>query len=130
MNIDAIGLFVNDMEKMVKFYRDIIGLKTNWNGEPNADFESGNCRLIMFGRNDFEKMTAREYGYPKGHNGAMEIAFNLPTYNDVDKEYKRLIELGADAIFPPTTMPWGQRTSYIADPEGNLLEIGSFGKEG
>jgi hypothetical protein len=31
------------------------------------------------------------------------------------------------SIFLPTTMPWGQRTSYIADPEGNLLEIGSFG---
>jgi extradiol dioxygenase family protein len=22
--------------------------------------------------------------------------------------------------------PWGQRTCYIADPEGNLIEIGSF----
>ncbi|MBA8791908.1 catechol 2,3-dioxygenase-like lactoylglutathione lyase family enzyme [Clostridium saccharobutylicum] len=26
----------------------------------------------------------------------------------------------------PTTEPWGQRTCYIADPEGNLIEIGSF----
>jgi catechol-2,3-dioxygenase len=55
MEIYCIGLFVNNMETMVKFYRDIIRLKTNWNGEPNADLESGNCRLIMFGRNDFEK---------------------------------------------------------------------------
>ena len=27
---------------------------------------------------------------------------------------------------PPTTEPWGQRTCNIADPEGNLIEIGSF----
>jgi catechol 2,3-dioxygenase-like lactoylglutathione lyase family enzyme len=126
MEIDAIGLFVNNMETMVKFYRDIIGLKTNWNGDPNADFEAGNCRLIMFGRNDFEKMTSQKYNYPKGRNGTMEIAFNLKTYNDVDKEYKRLVDLGVEGVFPPTTMPWGQRTSYVADPEGNLLEIGSF----
>jgi len=26
----------------------------------------------------------------------------------------------------PTIEPWGQRTCYIADPEGNLIEIGSF----
>ena len=26
----------------------------------------------------------------------------------------------------PTTEPWGQRTCYVADPEGNLIEIGSF----
>lgn len=29
---------------------------------------------------------------------------------------------------PPTTEPWVQRTCYIADPEGNLIEIGSFNK--
>ena len=29
-------------------------------------------------------------------------------------------------IMEPTTEPWGQRTCYIADPEGNLIEIGSF----
>jgi hypothetical protein len=46
MEIDCIGLFVNNMGTMVKFYRDI----TNWNGDPNADFEAGKCRLIMFGR--------------------------------------------------------------------------------
>ena len=28
----------------------------------------------------------------------------------------------------PETEPWGQRTCYIADPEGNLIEIGSFNK--
>jgi catechol 2,3-dioxygenase-like lactoylglutathione lyase family enzyme len=25
-----------------------------------------------------------------------------------------------------TTEPWGQRTCYVADPDGNLIEIGSF----
>ena len=24
---------------------------------------------------------------------------------------------------PPTTQPWGLRTAYFADPEGNLWEI-------
>lgn len=50
----------------------------------------------------------------------------LGTNADVDKEYVRAVSMGAAPIFPPTTMPWGQRTSYIADPEGNLIEISSF----
>ena len=128
MEIDCIGLFVNNMETMVKFYRDIIGMKTNWSGEPNADLEAGKCKLIMYSRNDFEKMVSKTFNYPKGLNGTMEISLNQKTYDDVDIEYKRLIKLGAESIFPPTTMPWGQRTCYISDPEGNLLEIGSFGK--
>jgi len=126
MEIDCIGLFVNNMETMVKFYRDIIGLKTNWNSELNADFEAGKCRLIMFSRNNFENMVSKSFNYSNGLNGTMEIAFNLKTYDDVDKEYKRLMNLGVKSVFPPTTMPWGQRTSYVSDQEGNLLEIGSF----
>jgi len=126
-HLQAIGLFVINLEKMVTFYRDIIGLETNWKkGEPNAEFQTGECKLIMYGRKDFEKMTSQEYGYPKGNNGTMEIAFEMKTYEEVDKEYKRLMDLGVKSIFPPTTMEWGQRTSYVADPEGNLIEIGSF----
>jgi len=128
MEIDCIGLFVNNIETMVKFYRDIIGLKTGWkNGEPYAEFEAGNCRLIMYGRNDFEKMVSKRFNYPKGLNGTLEISFNQKNYDDVDKEYKRLMDLGVTSVFPPTNMEWGQRTCYVADPEGNLLEIGSFG---
>ena len=33
---------------------------------------------------------------------------------------------GAKSVLPPTTEPWGQRTCYVADPDGNLIEIGSF----
>ena len=39
MEIDCIGLFVNNVETMVKFYRDIIGFKTEWKGDKNADLK-------------------------------------------------------------------------------------------
>ncbi len=38
------------------------------------------------------------------------------------------MENGAASILPPVLEPWGQRTCYIADPEGNLIEIGSWNK--
>lgn len=44
----------------------------------------------------------------------------------VDKVYEEVIAAGAKGVMPPTTESWGQRTCYIADPEGNLVEIGSF----
>jgi len=34
--------------------------------------------------------------------------------------------MGATPVLSPETEPWGQRTCYVADPEGNLIEIGSF----
>lgn len=126
LKFDAVGLFVNDMKTMVTFYRDVIGMDTDWAGESNADLTSGGFRLMMFGRKDFEAMTAQNYSYPGGKNGTLELAFDLPMFADVDTEYARVVAAGASPVFAPADMPWGQRTSYAADPEGNLIEISSF----
>lgn len=128
LRIDAVGLFVNDMRTMVAFYRDVLGMQTNWNGEANAELTANGTRLIFYGRVDFENMVAHPFSYPQGLNGTMEIAFDLPNRPDVDSEYRRLIAAGAASVLEPTDEPWGQRTCYIADPEGNLLEFGSFAK--
>lgn len=60
----------------------------------------------------------------KGLNGHSEIALYVDTFEEVDLEYKNAINKGCNGCFGPTTEPWGQRTCYIADPEGNLIEIG------
>ena len=46
--------------------------------------------------------------------------------SDVDKEFERAVSMGATPVFAPVTEPWSQRTCYVADPEGNLIEISSF----
>ena len=57
---------------------------------------------------------------------SIQSAFHVPTYKDVDAEYNRTVSMGAKSVLTPHTMPWGQHTCYIADPEGNLIEIHSF----
>ena len=124
---NTIGLFTTDNAKMVAFYRDIFGFKTEWNGmDPNVEMTLGASRIIMFPRVAFEQMTSREYAYPNGTNGTIELSFDVPTFADVDKEFDRAVSMGAKPVFAPTTEPWGQRTCYVADPEGNLIEISSF----
>ena len=127
LKLNAAGLFVNDMAQMVAFYRDVLGMSTDWQGEPNAELTSGGLRLLMFSRPDFEAMTSHSYTYPSGLNGTMELSFDLPDFADVDVYYAQVTAAGAVPILPPTDEPWGQRTSYVADPEGNLIEISSFG---
>ena len=84
--------------------------------------------FLLYGRNDFEKMTSRKYEYIKGLNGHAEIALYVDTFKEVDIEYEKTISKGAVPVLEPETDPWGQRTCYIADPEENLIEIGSFNK--
>lgn len=129
-DFNTIGLFTIDNKRMVEFYRDVMGFETDWNGEDwNVEMHHGAMRLIMFPRSGFEQMTGRKYSYPEGLNGTLELAFHVPAFKDVDAEYARAIAMGAQSVFEPQTMPWGQRTCYIADPEGNLIEIHSFTAE-
>ena len=129
MRLDGFGLFVDDMAKMIRFYRDVLGFEIKEDeATSNVYLIKDGTLFLLYGRNDFEKMTSKKYEYLKGVNGHFEIALYVDTFEEVDKEYKRVIQQGASPILEPTTEPWGQRTCYIADPEGNLIEIGSFNK--
>lgn len=72
--------------------------------------------------------TGKRYAYLKGVNAHSEMALYEDTFEEVDLQYQHAIENGASALMEPTTEPWGQRTCFIADPEGNIIEIGSWNK--
>ena len=55
-----------------------------------------------------------------------EDAVELPWANACFSRQVGQASMGATPVMKPTTEPWGQRTCYIADPEGNLIEISSF----
>ena len=61
-------------------------------------------------------------------NGHYEIALGAENYAAVDAAFQEVVSKGAVPVMEPTTEEWGQRTCYVADPEGNLIEIGSFTK--
>lgn len=127
MKLEGFGLFVNDMGTMIRFYRDVLGFEIKENEDTsNVYLVKDGILFLLYGRTDFEKMTNRKYEYLKGLNGHFEIALHVDTYDDVDAEFHKAILKGATPVLEPETEPWGQRTCYIADPEGNLIEIGSF----
>ncbi len=129
MRLDGFGLFVNDMPAMIRFYRDVLGFDIK-EGEDadNVYLKKDGTLFLLYGRKDFEKMTNKSYEYVKGINAHCELALYVDTFEEVDVEYKKAVENGAASVLVPTTEPWGQRTCFIADPEGNLIEIGSFNK--
>lgn len=129
MRLDGFGLFVNDMGKMIRFYRDVLGFEIQEAEDTsNVYLVKDGTLFLLYGRKDFENMTSRKYEYVKGLNGHSEIALYVDTFDEVDTAFRDTISKGATPVLEPTTEPWGQRTCYIADPEGNLIEIGSFGR--
>lgn len=122
MRLDGYGLFVKDMAKMIRFYRDVLEfeIKEDENTDNIYLLKDGTL-FLLYGRSDFERLTSKKYEYLKEVNAHSEMALYVDTYEEVDLQYKKAIAHGAASLLEPTTEPWGQRTCFIADPEGNII---------
>jgi lactoylglutathione lyase len=127
--LDMIGIFVSDLQQMVAFYRDVLGFKTDWDGKgPYAEFQHEGIRFSMYERAQLRGLLGQEPTYPGGLNGTFELAIDLPTPADVDRNFERVVKAGGNAIYAPRSEPWGMYSSMISDPEGNIIEIGSWNR--
>jgi lactoylglutathione lyase len=126
---DMIGIFVKDLHQMVGFYRDVLGFEINWDGNgPYAEFKHEGIRFSMYERAQLPALFGQSPTFPAGLNGTFELAIDLPASADVDREFEQMVKAGAHVVYSPRDEPWGMRSSMISDPEGNLIEIGSWNR--
>jgi catechol 2,3-dioxygenase-like lactoylglutathione lyase family enzyme len=126
VKFDMIGLFVKDLNKMVQFYQNVVGINIDWDGNgPYAEFKHDGIRFSMYERAQLPDLLGQEPSYPNGINGTFELALNVGNPKNVDETYLRFLNLGAKAIYAPKNEPWNIRSAMVSDPEGNLIEIAS-----
>jgi len=127
--LDMIGIFVKDLHQMVRFYREVLGFELDWDGNgPYAEFKHNGIRFSMYERAQLPGLLGQAPTYPSGLNGTFELAIDLPRSDDVNREYERVVKAGGRPVYAPRLEPWGMYSSMIADPEGNLIEIGSWNR--
>jgi catechol 2,3-dioxygenase-like lactoylglutathione lyase family enzyme len=123
---DMIGIFVIDLQKMVAFYRDVLGIAIDWEGKgPYAEFKHEGIRLSMYERKELPKLLGQNPDYPTKLNGTFELALNVGVRENVDIKFREIISKGGTEIYSPRDEPWKMRSAMIADPEGNMIEIAS-----
>ncbi len=125
MKANAIVLFVRNFEACREFYKEKIGLKVKETDEGFVSFElEGDQELALMSLEAAGQMIGREEIQPD-KDGAHRVL--LAVYvEDTDKTYEKLKQKGVEFVRPPVTQPWGQRTAYFKDPDGNLWEISHF----
>jgi hypothetical protein len=60
---------------------------------------------------------------PSGGWSGITLAGNVDSREEVDTAFAAAVKAGATVAAEPTDRPWGGRSAYIADPEGNRWEI-------
>ena len=99
MRLDGFGILVDDMAKMIRFYRDVLGFEIREGEDANNVYLVKDGTLfLLYGRGDFEKMSGHRYEYVKGLNGHFEIALYVDTFDEVDAEFRKAVEKGAAPV--------------------------------
>jgi lactoylglutathione lyase len=113
-------LFVADLERSIRFYRDVIGLPFRFANDTYAEFATEGAKFALYARGALPELIGRT-APPDGAGWAHgEVAFFV---EDVDAEHERLAAAGVEVLAPPTDRPWGERTLHVADPDGHLVEL-------
>lgn len=111
-------LITNSVKRLVEFYEPILGLKAKRSGEDYAEFPTGGGVLAIFSEEAQEKYIPGSAEAEKNKSVILEFEVR-----DVDQEYRRLQGLVKTWVKPPTTQPWGTRSVYFRDPDGNLVDF-------
>jgi catechol 2,3-dioxygenase-like lactoylglutathione lyase family enzyme len=122
--VDYVVLVVDDLDRSLAFYVDLLGLPLGHRSGPYAQLATGRTRLSLFQRGAMEETLSMPLRKPDADAPGFEIGFKV---RNVDVSYVELVGRGAEAAVPPTTRPWGQRTAYLRDPDGHLVELAQDG---
>jgi catechol 2,3-dioxygenase-like lactoylglutathione lyase family enzyme len=116
--IDYTVIFARDMAAMRRFYEDVLGFPLLRELSPGwIEYRVGNNTLALAKPG----LTAADAPTPSG-SASLQLAFKV-SVDEVDQCADELAGQGVDLLSPPTDRPFGHRTLFFRDPDGNLLEV-------
>ncbi len=117
---DYVVLIVEDLDRALRFYTGVLGLKLGHRSGDYAQLDTGATRLALYARGAMAKTLGMRLEAPAPNAPGFEIGFKVA---NVDAAFSELITRGASPVVPPTDRFWGQRTAYLRDPDGHLIEL-------
>lgn len=116
-------IYVPDIRATVLFYEQAFGLRNKFMEENGqyAEMETGQVTLAFASEKMAVTHSARmAANRPGGAAPAIEIVL---ISDAIARDYQHALSFGAEAVKPPTQMPWGQTVAYVRDLNGVLVEL-------
>jgi catechol 2,3-dioxygenase-like lactoylglutathione lyase family enzyme len=123
---DYVVLVVADLDRSLAFWTGVLGLRLGHRSGAYAQLDTGRTRIALFERAAMAETLGRPLRAPDASAPAFELGFKVA---DVDAAFAELIARGAAPEVAPTDRPWGQRTAYLRDPDGHLVELAGERRE-
>lgn len=122
MELTQIRLLVSDFPAVYRFYREVLGLKPQFEAEhgPYAKFSpaGGDAAIALQDRAQMTGVLGRLGAEPEGYRSLVVLRVD-----DLDAARAELTSRGAEFTRRPGPMGDRIRVAYLEDPAGNLIEL-------
>ena len=118
MDLVSIRIITDDVSRLTDFYERATGVPADRLTEDFAELRTGSGTLAI-GSTRTVPLFAPGSARPAA-NDTVIIEFLV---DDVDGVHRNLTGFVTDFVNEPTTMPWGNRSLLVRDPDGNLVNF-------
>jgi predicted enzyme related to lactoylglutathione lyase len=117
MSFASVRIITDDLEGMVAFYERVTGQPAERPAPVFAQFSGPGATLAIASTATVAMLSG---ALTPATNRSVLIEFEVA---DVDGDFAGL-QLGTDdVVLEPTTMPWGNRSALVRDPDGNVVNL-------
>lgn len=119
MRVTYAIVFVSDMERSTRFYRDSIGLQVRFESPEWTEFDTGDATLALHAGG-----ATRGPGDDRDHlaPGSCRPGLGVP---DLDAFHQRMVDEGVHCLQEPKRT-FGARLALYADPDGLPISVGEL----
>lgn len=114
MHFASIRIVTSDVRRLADFYARLTGLTPTWHTDDFAELVTSRGTIALAHARTLKALGEGVVTPAQNRSVIVELLDD-----DVDATFARA-QL-ADVLQPPTTMPWGNRSLLVRDPDGNLL---------
>jgi predicted enzyme related to lactoylglutathione lyase len=117
MPFASIRIVTDDLEGLVAFYEQVTGQPAERPAPVFAQFSGPGANLAIASTATVATLAG---ALAPVTNRSVVIEFEVA---DVDVALAELQPATEDVVLEPTTMPWGNRSALVRDPDGNVVNL-------
>lgn len=117
MPFASIRIVTHDVDRLVTFYERVTGVAATRPVPVFAEIRGPGATLAVA---HVDTVAPLGGALVPAANRSVVVEVEVA---DVDAELTRLDPDPGDVVLPPTTMPWGNRSALLRDPDGNVVNL-------
>ena len=118
IKLASVRIVTNELEQLIAFYTQLTGVSAVRLAPEFAEFRFDGATLAISTERLIKQFNAGAATAAANRSAMLELQVD-----DVDAVHAQAAAASFDCAMPPTTMPWGNRSMLLRDPDGNIVNV-------